>query len=159
MKFTDIAALPSRAERYLWLRFDAQDYTNVDIQDFEGRLAKIYDRQVNRVQVLNFDVLTNEMQRVITDKLRMEHIGADGQVLFMSYAGRVLFGIRGPLREFILALGLHTVEDIEFDGFGGYWVDSLREIASKADLQDYWTGISSAGDFLSTVPSYTFIRE
>ncbi|GJS03789.1 hypothetical protein Tco_0320297 [Tanacetum coccineum] len=37
--------------------------------------------------------------------------------------------------------------------------ESLREIASKADLYDYWTGISFVSDFLSTVPSYTLIRE
>ncbi|GJV71091.1 hypothetical protein Tco_1491086 [Tanacetum coccineum] len=37
--------------------------------------------------------------------------------------------------------------------------ESLREIASKADLCDYWTGISYVSDFLSTVPSYTLIRE
>ncbi|GJY48476.1 retrovirus-related pol polyprotein from transposon TNT 1-94 [Tanacetum coccineum] len=37
--------------------------------------------------------------------------------------------------------------------------DSSRVISSKANLRDYWTDISSAGDFLTTVPSYTAIRE
>nr|GEV31228.1 putative reverse transcriptase domain-containing protein [Tanacetum cinerariifolium] len=37
--------------------------------------------------------------------------------------------------------------------------DSSRVIASKADLRDYWIGISSSGDFLTRVPSYTAIRE
>ncbi|GJY35663.1 hypothetical protein Tco_0421041 [Tanacetum coccineum] len=36
---------------------------------------------------------------------------------------------------------------------------SLRVIASKAELRDYWTRISSSGDFLTLVPSYTLIRE
>ncbi|GKD43766.1 hypothetical protein Tco_1268411 [Tanacetum coccineum] len=36
---------------------------------------------------------------------------------------------------------------------------SLRDIASKADLWDYWTRISSSGDFLTTVPSYTLMRD
>ncbi|GKE28003.1 hypothetical protein Tco_1443387, partial [Tanacetum coccineum] len=32
---------------------------------------------------------------------------------------------------------------------------SARQIPDKGDLRDYWIGISSAGDFLSTAPSYT----
>nr|GEU69054.1 hypothetical protein [Tanacetum cinerariifolium] len=39
------------------------------------------------------------------------------------------------------------------------WAVSFREIASKADLRDYWIRISSSGDFLTTVPSYTHIKE
>ncbi|GJU43824.1 hypothetical protein Tco_1201090 [Tanacetum coccineum] len=37
--------------------------------------------------------------------------------------------------------------------------DSLREIATKADLLEYWYRISSDGDFFSMVPSYTSIRD
>ncbi|GKF40728.1 hypothetical protein Tco_0124070 [Tanacetum coccineum] len=62
-------------------------------------------------------------------------------------------------RQFILALSLHTPEEIESDGFRAYWADSSREMASKADLRDYWIGISSAGDFLTTFPAYTDIRD
>nr|GEX93851.1 hypothetical protein [Tanacetum cinerariifolium] len=47
-------------------------------------------------------------------------------------------------REFILALGLHLAEEMQTVGF---------------DLRDYWIGISSAKDFLGTVPSYTFIKD
>nr|GEV58394.1 putative reverse transcriptase domain-containing protein [Tanacetum cinerariifolium] len=54
---------------------------------------------------------------------------------------------------------LHTVEEIESDGFKAYWDASLRVIASKDELVDYWTWISSNGDFLGTTPSYTLIRE
>ncbi|GJW91244.1 hypothetical protein Tco_0168797 [Tanacetum coccineum] len=105
------------------------------------RLARIYDRQVHRVHVLDFDVPREEMEQVITDKLRMEHTSADGQVVFTSHAWRQLFGIRGLLRrqmtwrQFISVLGLHTVEEMESDGFRAYWMESLKEIASKADLQ------------------------
>ncbi|GKB84589.1 hypothetical protein Tco_0956861 [Tanacetum coccineum] len=35
----------------------------------------------------------------------------------------------------------------------------LREIATKADLKDYWIEISSTGNFLTGVPSYTAIRD
>ncbi|GKD24318.1 hypothetical protein Tco_1230532 [Tanacetum coccineum] len=37
--------------------------------------------------------------------------------------------------------------------------DSARWIPDKGDLRDYWIGISSAGDFLGTTPSYTAIRD
>ncbi|GKE42015.1 hypothetical protein Tco_1469299, partial [Tanacetum coccineum] len=36
---------------------------------------------------------------------------------------------------------------------------SARQIPDKGDLRDYWIGISSAGDFLGTAPSYTSIRD
>ncbi|GJU14201.1 hypothetical protein Tco_1136597 [Tanacetum coccineum] len=62
-------------------------------------------------------------------------------------------------RQFILALCLHTPEEMVTDGFGVYWADSSRVIAYKVDLRDYWTRISSIDDFLTTVPSYTAIRE
>ncbi|GJZ81210.1 hypothetical protein Tco_0646204 [Tanacetum coccineum] len=44
-------------------------------------------------------------------------------------------------------------------GFGAYWADSARQIPDKGDLMDYWIGISSAGDFLGTSPSYTMIQD
>ncbi|GJY97329.1 hypothetical protein Tco_0514239 [Tanacetum coccineum] len=62
-------------------------------------------------------------------------------------------------REFILALGLHTDEEMQTTGFSAYWTDSMRQIPNKGDLRDYWRGISSAGDLLGTAPSYTMIRD
>ncbi|GJW41714.1 hypothetical protein Tco_0067559, partial [Tanacetum coccineum] len=47
--------------------------------------------------------------------------------------------------KFILALGLHTAKEMAGDGFEAYWVGSLREIANKGDLSDYWARISSNG--------------
>ncbi|GJY42826.1 hypothetical protein Tco_0431039 [Tanacetum coccineum] len=63
------------------------------------------------------------------------------------------------LRQFILALGLYTTEEMAGDGFEAYWVGSLREIANKGDLSDYRARISSDGDFVRVVPSYTSIRD
>ncbi|GJT54722.1 ribonuclease H-like domain-containing protein [Tanacetum coccineum] len=62
-------------------------------------------------------------------------------------------------RQFILALGLHTAEEMETAGFGLYWADSGRQISDKGDLSAYWREISSEGDFLGTPPSYTLIRD
>ncbi|GJY47097.1 hypothetical protein Tco_0436160 [Tanacetum coccineum] len=70
-------ALPPRVERHMWLRFDAQDYLEGDILDFEDRLARIYDRMV--------------------------HLGADGQVATYKPCLEAVVGIHGPLvRELIL---------------------------------------------------------
>ncbi|GJR43818.1 hypothetical protein Tco_1311921 [Tanacetum coccineum] len=54
-------------------------------------------------RILDIDVLTKEMDQTMTDRLRMKHTGADGQVLFFSHAWRRLFWIRRPLvREILL---------------------------------------------------------
>ncbi|GKC49507.1 hypothetical protein Tco_1072252, partial [Tanacetum coccineum] len=37
--------------------------------------------------------------------------------------------------------------------------ESARQIPDKGNLRDYWIGISSAGDFLGTAPSYTAVRD
>ncbi|GJZ71018.1 hypothetical protein Tco_0634869 [Tanacetum coccineum] len=51
-------------------------------------------------------------------------------------------------RLFILALGLHTDEEMAEDGFGEYWLGSERVIPDKGDLRDYWIEISSDRDFV-----------
>nr|GEW81556.1 hypothetical protein [Tanacetum cinerariifolium] len=62
-------------------------------------------------------------------------------------------------RQFILALGLHTNEEMAEDGFGAYWLGSERVIPDKGDLSDYWVEISFGRDFLTGDPSYTYIRD
>ncbi|GKC79557.1 hypothetical protein Tco_1130331 [Tanacetum coccineum] len=48
---------------------------------------------------------------------------------------------------------------METAGFGLYWVESGRQISNKGNLSAYWREITSEGDFLSTPPSYTLIRD
>ncbi|GKG55199.1 hypothetical protein Tco_0571839, partial [Tanacetum coccineum] len=57
-------------------------------------------------------------------------------------------------RQFILALGLHTEQEMAEAGFGAYWAGSDRLIPDKGDLRDYWMEISSDRDFLGAAPSY-----
>nr|GEX87652.1 hypothetical protein [Tanacetum cinerariifolium]GEY37521.1 hypothetical protein [Tanacetum cinerariifolium] len=68
-------ALPHRNKRHVWLRFDAQDYTKSDIHDFESRLGQIYDRQVHRVHVLDFDVLMEDMDSMTRCTLWIDYRG------------------------------------------------------------------------------------
>ncbi|GKB02727.1 hypothetical protein Tco_0830816 [Tanacetum coccineum] len=103
-------------------------------------------------------------QRHLFLKMRMEHRDDAGVVVFTSRAWGRLFDTRGPLvgelileflstlrfreRQFILALGLHTEEEMESLSF-----------ARKEDLHDYWRDISTDGDFLGPPPPYTLIRD
>ncbi|GJT26781.1 hypothetical protein Tco_0907056 [Tanacetum coccineum] len=48
-------ALPPRAQRQQYLRFEGLEYTNVDIADFEERLGKIYGRGMPRDRVCLLD--------------------------------------------------------------------------------------------------------
>ncbi|GJS96447.1 hypothetical protein Tco_0803415 [Tanacetum coccineum] len=192
-------ALPPRDQRHQYLRYEGLQYTDDDIANFEARLARIYRREVHRVQVFDFGGLPDLMADGLSARMLMEHMDAQGVSLFTSRAWRRLFDIRGPLvhelileffstfrfgeavtdldtagalqfqlggvrrrlswRQFILALGLHTDEEMQTVGFGAYWADNARQIPDKGGLRDYWIGISSAGDFLGTTPSYTAIHD
>ncbi|GKC10775.1 hypothetical protein Tco_1007557 [Tanacetum coccineum] len=140
----DMAPLPPKDQRHLWLRYEGQDYTDVVVHDYEDTLGMIFGRRVNRVHVLDFEGLTDETRQALTDRLRMVHTRVEGQ----------LGELRRQMswRQFILAMGLHTAEEMETDGFRVYWTDSSREIATKADLSDYWSRIASDGDFLGVAP-------
>ncbi|GKB32458.1 hypothetical protein Tco_0871859 [Tanacetum coccineum] len=155
--------LPPRAQRHLRLRYQVEGYTKDIVHDFEQRLDMIFGTQVNRVHMLDFARLTEEMGQTLADRMRMVYTGAEGQVLFTSHAWRRLFEIRGLLvREFILeffSTCLHIADEMAEDGFEAYWLGSARVIPDKGDLRDHRTKISSDKDFLGPDPSYTFIRD
>ncbi|GKB81505.1 hypothetical protein Tco_0948400 [Tanacetum coccineum] len=82
----------------------------------------------------------------------------DDLVLDLDTDGVLSFQLGGARRtmswrQFILAMGLHTVEEIDTNGFKRYWAESSRTVASKGDLRGYWEEISSSRDFLTNVPS------
>ncbi|GJR57980.1 hypothetical protein Tco_1500142 [Tanacetum coccineum] len=78
--------LPPRALRNLWLRYQVKGYTEDIVHDFEQRLDMIFGRHVNRVHVLDFAGLTDEMRQVLTMSMRMVYTGNEGQELFTSHA-------------------------------------------------------------------------
>nr|GEY58628.1 hypothetical protein [Tanacetum cinerariifolium] len=85
------------------LRYQVKGYTKDIVHDFEQRLEMISGRSVNRVHVLDFAGLTNEIRGTLADRLMVVYTKDYGQELFTSHAWRRLFEIRGPLvREFIL---------------------------------------------------------
>ncbi|GJU12829.1 hypothetical protein Tco_1135225 [Tanacetum coccineum] len=132
-------------------------------------------RGTHRVHVLDFEGMPVLMRDVLYARMRMEHRDGDKVVVFTSQAwARVLLNLDAPgtiqfqlggakrrlsWREFILALGLHTGDEMESSGFTRYWSESERMIPRKGDLRDYWRDISTNGDFLGPPHSYTLIRD
>ncbi|GJW71187.1 hypothetical protein Tco_0128104 [Tanacetum coccineum] len=88
----------------------------------------------------------------IKDEMRLDMVGT---LCFQ------LGGARRSMtwRQFILALGLHTTEEMAEGKFRAYWLGSERLVPDKGDLSDYWVKISSGRDFLRGAPSYTYIRD
>ncbi|GJY99996.1 hypothetical protein Tco_0517426 [Tanacetum coccineum] len=87
----------------------------------------------------------------------LEYTDVDVAYFEMSWLGGAKR--RMSWRQFNLALGLHTPEEMQTASFGLYWTESARKISNKGNLSAYWRGISSEGDFLGTPPSYTLIRD
>ncbi|GJS52978.1 hypothetical protein Tco_0626340 [Tanacetum coccineum] len=138
-------ALPPRDQRYQYLRYEGLQYTDADIADCKTRLARIYRRDVHRVQVFDFGGLPDLMAEGLSGRMLMEHMDAQGQSVFTSRAWRFgeavldldtvgalqfqLGGARRRLtwRQFILALGLHTAEEMETFGFASSYT-SIRDL-------------------------------
>nr|GEX24706.1 hypothetical protein [Tanacetum cinerariifolium] len=136
-----------------------------DIADFKKRLGKIYRGEVHGVHVFDFGGLTGIIHEGLRGRTLMEYKDAQGQSVFTSRAWMRLFEIRVSVggarrrmrwRHFILALGLHTTEEMETTGFGLYWVESGRQISEKGDLSAFWREISFEGDFLYTPFLYSY---
>ncbi|GKB49332.1 hypothetical protein Tco_0900085, partial [Tanacetum coccineum] len=139
-------------QRHQYLRYEGLQYTNANIVEFETRLARIYRREIK-------GLLVHELILEFFSTFRF------GEAVLDLYTDEALqFQLcevrrRISWREFILALGLHTAEEMHIAGFVLYWAESASQIPDKGDLSAYSIRISSAGDFLGTPPSYSFIRD
>ncbi|GKB03982.1 hypothetical protein Tco_0832125 [Tanacetum coccineum] len=107
---SNMAPLPPRDQRHLWLRYQVEGYTEEIVHDFEQRLKTIFGRHD------------------LAKRMRMVYTVDDGQELG---------GARRSMtwRQFILVLGLHTAEEMAEDEFGAYWLGSERLIPDKGDLR------------------------
>ncbi|GKA91878.1 hypothetical protein Tco_0813803 [Tanacetum coccineum] len=63
------------------IRYEGLQYTDADIADFETRLARIYRREVHRVQVFDFGELPDLMAEGLSTRMLIEHRDAQGQIL------------------------------------------------------------------------------
>ncbi|GJW86477.1 putative reverse transcriptase domain-containing protein [Tanacetum coccineum] len=91
-----MAPLPPREQRHRFLRYEGMEYIDLDITDFEERLARIHMREVHRVPVFDFGGLLELMAEGLTARMTMEHRDEAG-VVFTSQAWRKMFDIRGLL--------------------------------------------------------------
>ncbi|GJV84015.1 hypothetical protein Tco_1523913 [Tanacetum coccineum] len=134
-------ALPPRDQRHLWLLYQVEGYTEEIVHDFEQRLETIFG------VILEFFSTCRIGDEMGLDVARTLCYQMGGARRSMTW------------RQFIIALGLHTAEEMAEDGFGAYWLGSERLIPDKGDLSDYWVEISSGMGFLRGAPSYTYIRD
>ncbi|GKE11756.1 hypothetical protein Tco_1415307 [Tanacetum coccineum] len=122
-------ALPPIDQRHQYYRFDGLQYTKGDIADFQTRFPMLYMREVHKVQ----SVFTSRALRQLFDirgllahKLILEFFSTlrfGEAVLNLDTARALQFQLarvrrRMSWREFILALGLHTTEEMQTAGFG-----------------------------------------
>ncbi|GJX19940.1 hypothetical protein Tco_0222617, partial [Tanacetum coccineum] len=56
-----------------WGMFEGFEYTDADIKDFEERLGRIYGREIHRVQVFDFEGLTDLMAEGLNSRILMAH--------------------------------------------------------------------------------------
>ncbi|GKB54220.1 hypothetical protein Tco_0904973 [Tanacetum coccineum] len=130
-----MAPLPPREQIYPFIRYQGLEYTDADIADFEERLERIYSREIHKVQVVDFQ----EMPELIRDGLfaRMGTLVWELILEFLSTLrfGEVLLDLDAPdtiqfqlggvrrrlsWSQFILALGLHTGEEMESPSFARF---------------------------------------
>ncbi|GKF88876.1 hypothetical protein Tco_0262839, partial [Tanacetum coccineum] len=89
--------LPPREQRHPFLRYQGLEYSDADIADFEERLERIYNREIHRVQVVDFQGMPELMRDGFFTRMVMEHRDDAGVVVFTSQAWGRLFDTRGPL--------------------------------------------------------------
>ncbi|GKE37555.1 hypothetical protein Tco_1460960, partial [Tanacetum coccineum] len=69
----DMAPLPPCEQRHPFLRYQGLEYTDADIADFEERLERIFNREIHRVQVVDFQGMPELMRDGLFGRMRMEH--------------------------------------------------------------------------------------
>nr|GEU40243.1 retrovirus-related Pol polyprotein from transposon TNT 1-94 [Tanacetum cinerariifolium] len=130
--FTNMA-IPPRDQRHQYLRYEGFQYTDADIADFKTRLARIYKREIHRVQ--GQSVFTSRAWRQLFDirgplvhELNMKFFSTfrfGEAVLDLDTLGTLQFQLgrvrrRMSWREFTLDLGLDSAEEMQTTGFVSY---------------------------------------
>ncbi|GKF65778.1 hypothetical protein Tco_0192295, partial [Tanacetum coccineum] len=117
-----MAPLPPREQRHPFFRYQGLEYFDRDIADFKERLERIHDRGTHRVQARGrvFETKGPLVREHILEFLSMLRFGE--VLLDLDTPDTIQFRLGGARRhmswrEFILALVLHTMEEIESPGF------------------------------------------
>ncbi|GKA93862.1 hypothetical protein Tco_0815848 [Tanacetum coccineum] len=170
----DIADFEERLERIY-----GREMHRVQVVDFQGMPELMRDGLFARMAMEHHDdasivVFTSQAWERMFDirgpliwELILEFLSTlsfSEVLLDLRAPGTIQFQLGGvkrclSWRQFILALGLHTEEEMGTLCFARYWSESERMIRGKGDLHDYWRDISTDEDFLGPPPSYTLIRD
>ncbi|GJU57613.1 hypothetical protein Tco_1235379 [Tanacetum coccineum] len=102
-------ALPPRDQRRRYLRYEGLQYTEDDIADFESRLARIYRREVHRVQVFDFGGLLDLMTEGLSARMLMEHRDAQGAILDLDTPRALQFQLGGARRRLSWRMDINSV--------------------------------------------------
>nr|GEW10283.1 hypothetical protein [Tanacetum cinerariifolium] len=86
VNFANMAPLPPRDQRHVWLRYQVEGYTEEIVYDFEQRLETIFGRQVNRVHILDFEGLTPNMR--VSSEMGLDVADTLAHYLFKHAEGR-----------------------------------------------------------------------
>ncbi|GJX53958.1 hypothetical protein Tco_0282327 [Tanacetum coccineum] len=160
------SAIMLRRPRHQYLRYKGLQYADADIADFETKLARIYMREIHRVQVFDFRGLLDLMAEGLSARMLMEHRDAQGQSMFTSRAWRRLFDIRGPLVHELILEFFNTfkfgeaVLDLDTPGALQFQLGGVRRRMSWREFI-LALGLHSAEEMQTagTAPSYTLIRD
>ncbi|GKC24113.1 hypothetical protein Tco_1026263 [Tanacetum coccineum] len=90
----DMAPLPAVAQRHLWLRYPIEEYTEEIRRSYEQRLETIWSRPVNRVYVLDFEGLTDEIRLHTEQEMTESGFGA-----YWAGSDRLILD-KGDLRDY-----------------------------------------------------------
>ncbi|GJT89780.1 hypothetical protein Tco_1078625 [Tanacetum coccineum] len=126
-----MARLPTVDQRHLWLRYLVPDYTPAIVHSYKQRLATIWSRPVNRIHAFVnhawrrlFSIKAPLVQEFVLEFFSTCRMG--DTVMELDTPNTLCFqlgGVRHSMswRQFILAMGLHTEEEMAKVGFKGYW--------------------------------------
>ncbi|GJZ77093.1 hypothetical protein Tco_0641765 [Tanacetum coccineum] len=140
-----MAPLPAADQRCPWLRYQIEEYTEGIRHSYEQRLETIWSRPVNRVFVSHAWRRLFWIRAPLVHEFILEFLSTcrmSDTEMGLDVVDKLCFqlgGVRRRItwRQFILALGLHTEQEMVEVGFGAYWDGSDRLIPDKGDLRDY----------------------
>ncbi|GJY05547.1 hypothetical protein Tco_0371487 [Tanacetum coccineum] len=145
-------AVPPGDHRHQYLRFEGLQYTEGDIADYETR-DRVYSLAKLRGDYLILEANVHELILEFFSTFRFGEA-----VLDLDLSGALQFQLgkvrrRMSWREFILALGLHTAEEMQTAGFGLYWAMSTMYLRFFTSGRKQGAMISG-GQFLAHLAEY-----
>ncbi|GJY52601.1 hypothetical protein Tco_0443448 [Tanacetum coccineum] len=144
-------ALPPREQRHRFLRYEGLEYIDSDIADFESRMAMEHRDEAGIVVFTSqawrrlFNTKGPLVWELILSTLRFGDV-----LLDLDAPGTIQFQLgrakrRLSWRQFILALGLHTGEEMESPDFASPIFEEIYRWEEEQGAYFWWAVCSSIG--------------